>query len=155
MRHTPAGTEIRVATGRDATGPWLEVSDTGPGIPESERDAVFRRLYRLESSRTTPGSGLGLSLVRAIADLHEARIELSDNRPGLRVMIHFPPSPPTIKTDVFLVPATPLAPRAPPSSCLKNTPGEREGAAPPRIDRIAPMHNDQPCRPARVFARLQ
>ncbi|MFC6689410.1 sensor histidine kinase [Jhaorihella thermophila] len=93
LRHTPAGTEIRVATGRDATGPWLEVSDTGPGIPESERDAVFRRLYRLESSRTTPGSGLGLSLVRAIADLHEARIELSDNRPGLRVMIHFPPVP--------------------------------------------------------------
>ncbi len=94
LRHTPAGTEIRVETGLDAEGPFLSVSDTGPGIPEAEREAVFRRLYRLESSRTTPGSGLGLSLVRAIADLHDARIELSDNRPGLKVVIRFPPPPP-------------------------------------------------------------
>ncbi len=91
LRHTPPGTEVRVRTGGDGEGTWLEVSDTGPGIPEAERKAVFRRLYRLETSRTTPGSGLGLSLVRAIADLHDARIELGDNGPGLRVVIRFPP----------------------------------------------------------------
>ncbi len=93
LRHTPPGTEVRVRTGGgdDEGGVWLEVSDTGPGIPAGEREAVFRRLYRLESSRTTPGSGLGLSLVRAIADLHDARIELGDNGPGLRVAIRFPP----------------------------------------------------------------
>lgn len=91
LRHTPPGTEVRVRTGGDGEGAWLEVADTGPGIPAGEREAVFRRLYRLESSRTTPGSGLGLSLVRAIADLHDARIELGDNAPGLRVAIRFPP----------------------------------------------------------------
>ena len=52
--------------------------------------AVFRRLYRLERERTTPGSGLGLSLVAAIAELHGASVNLADNRPGLRVEVSFP-----------------------------------------------------------------
>jgi signal transduction histidine kinase len=65
------------------------VADTGPGIPEAERDKVFNRLYRLEKSRTTPGTGLGLSLVKAIAELHGARVVLSDNAPGLAVTINF------------------------------------------------------------------
>ncbi|HEV3373791.1 MAG TPA: ATP-binding protein, partial [Xanthobacteraceae bacterium] len=64
--------------------------DTGPGIPPDERAKVFRRFYRLERSRTTPGSGLGLSTVAAIAELHHAAIELVDNKPGLRVVIRFP-----------------------------------------------------------------
>jgi signal transduction histidine kinase len=51
---------------------------------------VFRRLYRLEQSRTTEGSGLGLTLVAAIADLHAAAVQLGDNKPGLRVEIRFP-----------------------------------------------------------------
>ncbi|RWO48415.1 MAG: ATP-binding protein [Mesorhizobium sp.] len=50
------------------------VEDNGPGIPDGEREKVFRRLYKLEKSRTSPGSGLGLSLVRAVADLHDAKI---------------------------------------------------------------------------------
>ncbi|HCD82340.1 MAG TPA: two-component sensor histidine kinase, partial [Agrobacterium sp.] len=58
-----------------------------PGIPEAERDKVFRRLYRLDKSRSTPGSGLGLSLVRAIADLHGVDITLADNQPGLVVSL--------------------------------------------------------------------
>ncbi len=67
-----------------------EVADTGPGIPADERASVFRRFYRLERSRTTPGSGLGLSTVAAIVELHHAAIELLDNGPGLRVVIRFP-----------------------------------------------------------------
>jgi signal transduction histidine kinase len=66
------------------------VCDDGPGIPIDEHDKVFRRLYRLDKSRTTPGSGLGLSLVRAIADLHGATIKLEDNKPGVRVTIALP-----------------------------------------------------------------
>lgn len=67
----------------------LEVSDTGPGIPEGEREAVFDRFVRLEPSRSTPGNGLGLSLVRAVARLHNGTVALGDNRPGLKVRLEF------------------------------------------------------------------
>lgn len=69
----------------------LRIADNGPGIPADERDKVLRRLYRLDKSRTTPGSGLGLAMVKAVADLHDARLALSDNDPGLAVTIAFPP----------------------------------------------------------------
>ncbi len=68
----------------------LSVSDDGPGIPEAERSRVLERFYRLDKSRTTEGSGLGLSMVKAICELHDAGIELSDNAPGLRVRVIFP-----------------------------------------------------------------
>ena len=71
-------------------GAVAEVADSGSGIPVDERAKVFRRFYRLESSRTTPGSGLGLSTVAAIVELHHAAIELLDSEPGLRVVIRFP-----------------------------------------------------------------
>ena len=67
--------------------------DTGPGIPVEERDKVFHRLYRLDKSRSTPGSGLGLSLVAAIAELHNAQITLEDDAPGLRVSLRFQRAP--------------------------------------------------------------
>jgi signal transduction histidine kinase len=67
------------------------VSDNGPGVPKADREHVLLRFVRLDASRSTPGTGLGLSLVKAIADLHEARLVLSDNRPGLRVTMTFPP----------------------------------------------------------------
>jgi hypothetical protein len=67
----------------------LEVSDCGPGIPEAERDTVFDRFVRLEPSRSTPGNGLGLSLVRAVARLHNGTVALGDNRPGLTVRLEF------------------------------------------------------------------
>ena len=89
IRHCPAGTHIVISVSGQAGGPLLTVSDDGPGIPESERDNVFRRLYRLEKSRTTPGSGLGLALVKAIADVHEARVSLSDKQPGVCVEVAF------------------------------------------------------------------
>lgn len=94
MIHGPAGTHIGLSVLSAATTTTLCVSDDGPGIPEGERAKVLRRLYRLEKSRTTPGSGLGLSLVKAVADLHGARLELSDNKPGLRVTVEFPNQPP-------------------------------------------------------------
>jgi signal transduction histidine kinase len=90
IRHSPAGTRIEVVLERSAEGPVLTVSDNGPGIPAAEHENVLRRFYRLEKSRTTPGSGLGLALVKAIADLHQARLDLGDNAPGLRVSLHFP-----------------------------------------------------------------
>ncbi len=89
IRHCPPGVEITVALGQQAGIPLLCVADTGPGIPASEREKVFRRFYRLEASRTTQGSGLGLALVKAVADLHGASVELSDNHPGLRVTVRF------------------------------------------------------------------
>ena len=66
------------------------VVDDGPGIPKDESEKVFRRLYRLEKSRSTEGTGLGLSMVKAIADLHGASITLSSANPGLAVTINFP-----------------------------------------------------------------
>lgn len=89
MRHCPAGTAITVRLQRDPEGFVARVEDDGPGIPKAERENVFRRLYRLEKSRTSPGSGLGLSLVKAVADLHDAEVELTDTTPGLGVAIRF------------------------------------------------------------------
>lgn len=80
LRHTPPG---RIVV--EVAGAAVTVSDHGPGIPESERAAVLRRLYRLDHSRSTPGNGLGLALVDAIATLHGGRLVLSDNNPGLRI----------------------------------------------------------------------
>jgi signal transduction histidine kinase len=60
-------------------------------VPAADRERVLGRFVRLEASRSTPGTGLGLTLVKAIADLHNARLELSDNDPGLRVTISFAP----------------------------------------------------------------
>lgn len=89
LRHCPPGTQIQISTLGSPERPTALVEDSGPGIPVEEHEKVFRRLYRLEQSRSTPGTGLGLSLVKAIADLHEAQIVLEDARPGLRVVTRF------------------------------------------------------------------
>ncbi len=65
------------------------VADDGPGVPSNELQRVLRRFYRLDACRSTPGSGLGLALVAAIAELHGAELRLSDNGPGLAVEIRF------------------------------------------------------------------
>ena len=70
--------------------PFFEISDQGPGIPELQHERVFQRFHRLDQSRSTPGNGLGLSLVRAVTNVHSATISLSDNRPGLAVRVTFP-----------------------------------------------------------------
>lgn len=90
IRHTGVGARIAVTLSAGETGPVLTVADNGPGIPPAERGNVLERFYRLEQSRTTPGSGLGLSLVAAIAELHDTTIALEDNAPGLRVVLRFP-----------------------------------------------------------------
>jgi signal transduction histidine kinase len=89
IRHCQRGTRIAIGLGDLKGRLQLTCADNGPGIPAAEREKVFRRLYRLEKSRTTPGSGLGLALVKAIADLHEAQVRLEDNHPGLRVEVDF------------------------------------------------------------------
>lgn len=90
IRHTPPGSRIDVAAKRTGSSIEIAVRDNGPGIPKEERENVFRRLYRLDKSRTNPGSGLGLSLVAAITTLHDAQIALEDNQPGLIVRLTFP-----------------------------------------------------------------
>ena len=81
---------VAIEIRREADGAIVVVSDRGPGIPEAERKNVLKRFYRLERSRTTPGNGLGLSLVAAVADLHGAEIAMSSNEPGLRIELRFP-----------------------------------------------------------------
>ncbi len=93
LRHSPPEAAVTLAAHLRPEGIEVAVADTGPGIPESEYRNVFRRFYRLEASRTTPGNGLGLSLVAAIARLHGLALQLSDNRPGLRVSMRFRPQP--------------------------------------------------------------
>jgi signal transduction histidine kinase len=87
LTHTPAGSTVRVALRAMAGGFEAEVADTGPGIPEAERNKVFDRFYRLDRSRTTKGSGLGLALVKAIATLHGLSLRLEDRKPGLAVIL--------------------------------------------------------------------
>ena len=68
----------------------ISVADRGPGIASSDRDRVLRRFVRLEKSRTESGTGLGLSLVQAVARLHGGSVRLEDNEPGLRVVLTLP-----------------------------------------------------------------
>lgn len=91
--HCPPASDIQVELAGDIQRPIVRVRDSGPGIPAEEREKVFRRLYRLEKSRTTRGSGLGLSLVAAIAELHSAKVTLADNKPGLVAEIMFDQAP--------------------------------------------------------------
>jgi signal transduction histidine kinase len=90
IKYTPAGGCIRVLLSDSSRGVNVLVADSGPGIPAPLRQKVFQRFFRLEASRSTPGNGLGLSLVAAVASLHRARVHLEDNRPGLRAVLTFP-----------------------------------------------------------------
>jgi len=87
LNHTPARSTVSLALGKTAAGFTLEIADNGPGIPAAEHDKVFDRFYRLDRSRSTAGSGLGLPLVKAIAGLHGLTIRLEDRKPGLGVVI--------------------------------------------------------------------
>ena len=71
-------------------GGVVSVADDGPGLPAEEHANVFKRFYRLQRSRGTPGSGLGLSVVAAVARLHGANIAMVDNQPGLKFRLRFP-----------------------------------------------------------------
>jgi signal transduction histidine kinase len=89
IKHGRAGGQVVVANENIDGKPVISIADDGPGIPAHEHEQVFKRFYRLEHSRYTPGNGLGLSLVAAVAHLHGARIEMLDNSPGLKLKLWF------------------------------------------------------------------
>ena len=89
IKYTPEGGAVTLQVTSDDHTVTAVVADTGPGVPPGEREAVLRRFYRLEPARGAPGSGLGLSLVAAVARLHEAALTLGDNAPGLVVRLRF------------------------------------------------------------------
>ncbi len=95
IKYTPVHGEIKIRLDKLADTVRVTIADNGPGIPEAERQQVFQRFYRLEKSRTTPGSGLGLSLVAAVARIHDMNLTLEDNHPGVRILCEFPASPKT------------------------------------------------------------
>jgi signal transduction histidine kinase len=93
IKYTPRDGDISVLLrpGASGNGSTVVIGDSGPGIPAQERKNVFRRYYRVESSRgERPGHGLGLSLVQAIAQYHHGSVELGSNNPGLRVRVKLP-----------------------------------------------------------------
>jgi signal transduction histidine kinase len=90
IKHGREAGQVTVEVTRSGGGAIISVADNGPGIPVNECQHVFKRFYRLERSRRSPGNGLGLSLVAAVARLHGARIEMVDNAPGLACRLMFP-----------------------------------------------------------------
>ncbi len=95
IKYTPQQGAIRVQlrpdVANDGHSHSVVIADSGPGIPADERKNVFRRFYRVESSRSEqPGHGLGLSLVQAIAQYHYGSVELGSNNPGLQVRVKLP-----------------------------------------------------------------
>jgi len=84
------GGSVRVGLAETQGGIEISVSDRGPGIAVADRERALRRFVRLEQSRTKPGTGLGLSLVAAVARLHGGTIRLEDNAPGLRIVVALP-----------------------------------------------------------------
>ena len=82
--------DVVVEANGDADHVRLSVSDHGPGVPVGDRERVVQRFVRLEQSRSQPGSGLGLSLVSAVARLHGGELRLEDNAPGLRAILVLP-----------------------------------------------------------------
>ncbi|MCI3134163.1 sensor histidine kinase [Phenylobacterium aquaticum] len=90
LRHAGDGARIEVRVSGGEGGAALSVTDNGPGVPPAEHARLFDRFYRLERSRSTPGSGLGLALVAAVARLHGAEVGLADAGPGLTARVMFP-----------------------------------------------------------------
>lgn len=89
LRHTPSGTRIAVLLTGGPDGVFLTVEDNGPGVVAADLPHLTHRFYRGERSRTTPGNGLGLSLVNAVAELHGACLNVDVMQPGLRVGFSF------------------------------------------------------------------
>lgn len=89
VKYTPAGGHIHLDARLQDGNIIISVADNGPGIPADKHEQVFKRFTRLDNARSTPGNGLGLSLVKAVADLHGAHIRLEDNQPGLNASLIF------------------------------------------------------------------
>ncbi len=89
IKYAPAPGQVSLVLERVGSDVAIMVMDNGPGIPVGKREKALERFVRLDSSRSLAGNGLGLSLVKAVADLHEARIVMEDNQPGLRIGLVF------------------------------------------------------------------
>ena len=90
IKYTPPGGRVTIRPGLSFQGVDISVADSGPGIPPEERPRVVERFVRLEASRHSPGTGLGLALVQAVAHFHNAELLLEDNAPGLKATLRFP-----------------------------------------------------------------
>jgi signal transduction histidine kinase len=90
QRHTPVGTLIRLTLTAVGNHLCLQVNDNGPGVSKSDRSRIIKRFQRLDRSRNTPGHGLGLNLVDAVAKIHGGRLIFKDNGPGLVAVIELP-----------------------------------------------------------------
>lgn len=88
--HTPEGTAIRLVLKTSDDMVHLSVVDNGPGVPNGDREKILQRFYRAERSRTTPGNGLGLSLVTAVAAAHGGKVIVGAQEPGLAVTLVLP-----------------------------------------------------------------
>ncbi|MDE1901793.1 MAG: GHKL domain-containing protein [Alphaproteobacteria bacterium] len=91
IKFSPEGSIIRLHTSKSRECITVAIEDQGPGVPDEEKEKVFKHFYRGDASRSTPGNGLGLSLVRAVAEHHQAHISLENADPGLRVRVTFQP----------------------------------------------------------------
>ena len=94
LKYGGGGDGVRIEAQRREGGVEISVADHGAGIPEADRERVLARLVRLDASRGIPGTGLGLSLVEAVARLHGGTIRLEDNHPGVRAVLWLPESAP-------------------------------------------------------------
>lgn len=90
IKYTPEGGAASLTLVKQDKGAVVSVNDDGPGIPPAMYDKVLERFVRLDTSRSQPGNGLGLSMVKAVAEQHNAVLSLDDNRPGLRISLSFP-----------------------------------------------------------------
>ena len=90
LRHGGPGVAVRVVCRREESHAVVSVIDNGAGVPARERERLFDRFHRLEASRSTPGNGLGLALVAAVAKLHGAEASLHEANPGLDARVVFP-----------------------------------------------------------------
>ncbi len=97
LLHAPGSTFIHIAIARDGEQAIVLVHDDGPGIPEADRERVFRRLTRLDASRSTPGHGLGLNLVAAIVAAHGGSVTIDPAPAGLAIRIVLPLDPASLK----------------------------------------------------------
>jgi signal transduction histidine kinase len=88
IQHTPPGAHITLSARRNLGSLEVSIADNGPGVPAHERVRVLQRFVRLDTARHQAGSGLGLSLVHAVAALHDGDVTLLENAPGLKVVLH-------------------------------------------------------------------
>ena len=103
IKYTPVAGKVRIRIAVMPEGVDLSVTDSGPGIPLADRPRVTERFVRLEASRNSPGTGLGLSLVAAVAHFHNAELVLEDNAPtGLKAVLRFP------RTAIRVLPGVPV-----------------------------------------------